>query len=226
LILSFIRVHLCASVAPSILYLVRHAATAVNLAVPARLQGRRTDPPLAPFGVRQAQATRDLLATRPIHACFCSPLRRAVETAAIIAAPHGLTPVVIAELTECDVGRWEDLSWDTIRERDPAAYERYMADPSSVPYLDGESFGDVFNRAAPVLDRLVIDHAGRVIVVVSHHVVNRTYLAHHLGLPIRLARQVSLDNCGVSVVTRESGRTAVATLNATFHLPPPPATPA
>ena len=50
---------------PTTLYLVRHGATAANLLRPARLQGR-ADPPLAPVGVRQADATRDLLATIPV----------------------------------------------------------------------------------------------------------------------------------------------------------------
>src|SRR4051794_9963323 len=200
------------------LYLIRHAATAANLATPARLQGRRTDPPLAPAGVRQAEATRDLLAARPVRACYCSPLLRATQTAAVIAAPHGLTPAPLAALTECDVGEWEGLDWETIRGRDREAYRRYMADPAAVPYPGGESFADVYARAAPALDRLLADHAGQILLVVAHHVVNRTYLAALLGLPVRLARRVSLDNCGVSVVTGEGGTTAVSTVNATFHL--------
>ncbi len=201
-----------------LLYLIRHAATAANLAVPARLQGRRTDPPLAPIGIRQAEATRDLLAERAIHACYCSPLVRAVETAAIIAAPHRLTPIPIAELTECDVGEWEGLDWETIRGRDPDTYRRFMADPAAVPYPGGESFADVHARSALALDRLIADHPGQNVLVVSHHVVNRTYLAGLLGLPMRLARNVTLDNCGVSVVTCEMGQATVTTLNAVFHL--------
>lgn len=212
--------------ANTLLYLVRHAATAANLVTPARLQGR-ADPPLAPVGVRQAEATRDLLASHSIHACYCSPLLRAVETAAIIAAPQRLTPIPIAELTECDVGDWEGLDWDTIRGRDPEMYRRYMADPAAVPYPSGESFADVHARAAPALDRLIADHPSQTLLVVSHHVVNRTYLASLFGLPMRLARNVTLDNCGVSVVTSEAGRATVTTLNAVFHLPvPEPNTPA
>lgn len=203
---------------PTTLYLVRHAATAANLARPNRLQGR-SDPPLAPAGVRQAEATRDLLADRRIEACFCSPLQRAVETATIIAGRHRLTPVPVDALTECSVGEWEGLDWGTIRDRDPEGYRRYMADPATVPYPGGESFADVHRRAAPALDRLLADHAGQTLLVVSHHVVNRTYLAGLLGLPIRQARQVMLDNCGVSVVVSDGGESTVATLNAAFHLP-------
>jgi broad specificity phosphatase PhoE len=223
LILLLICVHLCASVAKSFLYLVRHGATAANLAVPARLQGRNDDPPLAPFGIREAEATRDLLSRLTFAAVYCSPLRRAAETADIVAAPHRLTPVAVPDLTECDVGTWQGLDWETIRQRDPVAYQRYMADPGTVPYPGGESFADVHKRTAPVLDRLMREDAGQSILVVSHHVVLRTYLAGLLGLSVRSARRVSLDNCGVSLVTSEDGKAAVVTLNAILHLPPVPA---
>src|SRR4051794_13360725 len=89
------------------LYLIRHAATDANLAEPPRIQGRRTNPPLNQVGIRQAEATRDFLTTRFVGHCYSSPLRRAMQTAAIIAAPHGLTPRPVDELTECDVGVWE-----------------------------------------------------------------------------------------------------------------------
>jgi broad specificity phosphatase PhoE len=200
------------------LYLLRHAATEANLAQPPRLQGRRHDPPLARLGVRQAEATRDFLAVRPIDACYCSPLLRAVQTAAIVAAPHGLAAVPVAELTECDVGRWEGLDWQQVRYFDAEAYRHFHDDPAAFAYPGGESFAGAHARAAAALDRLLSDHAGQAVLVVSHHVVNRTYLAGLLGLPLRLARRVVLDNCGISVVTRVGGVTAVCTLNAAFHL--------
>lgn len=200
------------------LYLLRHAATEANLAQPSRLQGRRQDPPLAPLGVRQAVATRDFLAVRPIDVCFTSPLRRAVQTAEIVAAPHGLKPVVLRELTECDVGRWEGLDWGAIRAKDPEAYRQYMADPAAISYPDGESFADVFSRASVVLEQLLADYAGQTILAVTHHVVTRTYLAALLGLPLSQARTVALDNCGISVVMRTGDTSTVSTMNAAFHL--------
>jgi broad specificity phosphatase PhoE len=202
----------------TILYLLRHAATDANLATPSVLQGCRIDPPLAPLGVRQAAATRDFLAVRPIDACYCSPLLRARETAAILAAPHGLIPTIIDALTECDVGSWEGLDWGTIRARDPEAYRDYMADPARFAYPGGESFADVFRRASVALDRILVNHAGQTVMAVTHHVVSRTYLAAMLGLPLKQARSVALDNCGISVVTRLGDITSVATVNAAFHL--------
>jgi broad specificity phosphatase PhoE len=200
------------------LYLIRHGATEANLARPPRLQGRRHDPPLARLGVRQAEATRDFLAGRPLDVCYSSPLLRAVQTAAIVAAPHGLSPQPYPELTECDVGRWEGLDWQTIRYLDAEAHRHFMADPGQYPYPGGESFGDVHRRAAPALEELLTRHAGGSILVVAHHIVNRTYLAGLLGLGPGQARQVTLENCGISVVVREGNDTRLCTLNAAFHL--------
>jgi broad specificity phosphatase PhoE len=202
----------------TVLYLIRHGATEANLARPARIQGRRHNPPLARLGVRQAEATRDFLAIRPIDHCYCSPLLRAVQTAALVAAPHGLTPQPLEALTECDVGRWEGLDWQTIRSLDPDGFQRFHANPAEFGYPGGESFRDVYLRVAPALDELLRAHEGRSILVVAHHIVNRTYLAGLLGLTPDQARQVTLDNCGISVIVRDGAATTVNTLNAAFHL--------
>jgi len=200
------------------LYLLRHAATEANLARPARLQGRRHDPALARLGVRQAEATRDFLAIRPIDHCYCSPMLRAVQTAAIVAAPHGLSPQPLEALTECDVGRWEGLDWQAIRYLDAEAYQRFMDNPAEHGYPGGESFAEVYQRVAPALEELLTVHAGQSILVVAHHTVNRAYLAGLMGLSLSQARQVTLDNCGISVIVRHGDETAVSTVNAAFHL--------
>lgn len=202
----------------TVLYLIRHGATEANLARPPRLQGRRHDPPLARLGVRQAEATRDVLAIRPVDHCYTSPLLRAAQTAAIVAAPHGLTPLPLDALTECDVGRWEGLDWEAVRRLDPDGYRSFHANPAAFGYPGGESLRDVHDRAAPAIEELLARHAGECVLVVAHHVVNRTYLAGLLGLSPDQARRVTLDNCGISVVVRAGGRTAVSTLNAAFHL--------
>lgn len=200
------------------LYLLRHGATAANLLKPPTLQGRYVNPSLADVGVRQAELTRDFLAIRPLDGCYSSPLIRAVETARIICRPHGISPVLRDELIECDVGKWEGIDWPTIRNTEPEAYQRFMSNPARYGYPGGESFADVARRATVELESVFERHEGDTFLVVSHHVVNRVYLAHVLGLPPDRARQVSLDNCGISVVVREDGRTRVTTLNATFHL--------
>ena len=182
------------------------------------MQGRKHNPPLAKLGVHQASATRDFLAIRGIEASYCSPLLRAVQTATIIAEPHGLAPIPVEGLTECDVGNWEGMDWQQIRYLDAEQYHAFMRNPAENGYPSGENFGQVAVRATAAINGILEANAGQTILVVSHHIVNRTYLASLLGMGVSQARSVSLDNCGISVVVRDGDKTTVSTLNASFHL--------
>jgi broad specificity phosphatase PhoE len=141
-----------------------------------------------------------------------------MQTAAIVASPHGLSPQPLDALTECDVGRWEGLDWQAVRDLDPEGFQSFHANPAEFGYPGGESFRDVYERATPAIDELLQVHAAESILVVAHHIVNRTYLAGLLGLTPDQAKQVTLDNCGISVVVRDGVQTTVNTLNAAFHL--------
>src|SRR5262249_16297843 len=153
-----------------------------------------------------------------IDHCYTSPLLRAVQTAGIVAAPHGLTPTPLEALTEADVGLWEGLDWQAIRYLDADGHQRFHANPAKFGYPGGQSFADVSARAPPALDDLLVRHRGESVLIVAHHIVNRTYLAGLLGLAPDLAKQVVLDNCGISVVVHDGDKTTVSTLNAAFHL--------
>jgi broad specificity phosphatase PhoE len=182
------------------------------------LEGRKQNQPLAPLGIRQAEATRDFLAIRPVEHCYSSPLLPAVQTATIVAAPHGLSPSLLDELTECDVGRWEGFDWPTIHGRDREAYNLFMENPGHHPYPDGESLADVSRRVQGAMADVLARHAGQAVLVVGHQIVNRTYLAGVLGLSPQHAWEMTLQDCGISVVIREGEKTSLTTLNAAFHL--------
>jgi len=201
-----------------IAYLIRHGATDVNLANPPRLQGRGVNLGLSAEGVRQARQTAAFLRERPIEAIYSSPLLRAVETARILAQPHQLDVTTVADLTEVDVGQWEGKSWLDIESADPDYYRRYMEDTGSVPYLGGESFQNVQDRALPTLRRLLEANRGRQIIVVAHNIVNRTCLAGLMHVPIAKARAISQDNCGINVLRLKAGELKVRMINVALHL--------
>jgi broad specificity phosphatase PhoE len=191
------------------LYLVRQDAAEADPTGPARLHGPRHD--LTRLGVRQAQLTRDFLAVRPIDACYSGPAARAVETARILAEPHGLTPCILEDLGDGVLG---DPDWQTVHYLDYQGVRRGVALPSAA----GESFARLQRRVADALEGLLERHAGRSVLVVAHRLTHLSYLGRVLDLTAEQAGQVQLDNCGVSVVVRQGGRTAVTTLNASFHL--------
>lgn len=216
------------------IYLIRHGATAANRAMPYRLQGRGMDLPLDELGREQARRAAEALAGSGIRleAVYASPLLRAFETARIIAGPQGREPAAVADLIEADIGRWEGLTWEMARNRDPVEYEQFHADPGTVPYPGGESFQEVALRAGAALARLASDHPGGRIAVVGHNVVNRACLAGPLGLPIQKARTIRQANGGISLLEFDpDGSARVVMLNACLHLEgaetggPPPAPP-
>ena len=201
-----------------LLYLIRHAATRANLERPYVLQGRRTDLQLSDIGRGQAEAARRVLENRSIHQVFSSPMRRARETAEIIAQPHNTPVQLIDDLVECDVGRWEGLSWETIRTRDPQEYQAFEADPASVPYAGGESFQQVHDRAVPAIERLCREYSEGNTLIVTHNIVARVYVAHVAGIAVRKARSIRQDNAGITVISLADAQARLVTLNSIFHL--------
>jgi broad specificity phosphatase PhoE len=215
---SSLRGPLHMSDAPCLIYLVRHGATPHNLLDPPRMQGQRINPSLAPEGIDQGRCVAEALAHKPVAAVYSSPLKRAVETAALIAAPHRLKPVTHAGLTEVDIGSWEDRSWDDIERNDPETYAAFRADPAHRGYPGGETLAELTARVVAAMVDIARDHPGREVVVVAHSVVNRVYVGELLYIPLALRRKVPQDNCGISVVECYGDKHRLRTLNGVVHL--------
>jgi broad specificity phosphatase PhoE len=197
---------------------MRHGATANNVAVPALLQGRRSDLPLSIEGRRQAEETSQFLAGYPLQNVYATPLLRARQTAELIAAPHGLPIEIVAALTEVDVGQWEGRCWEEIADSEPDEYRRFMADQATQPYRGGESLQQVQTRVLPALSQLTQRHTGQLVLIVAHNVVNRVTLAPLLGVPLSSARGIQQHNCGINVLEYRQGKPRLLMVNSVWHL--------
>ena len=118
------------------LLLIRHGAT--TLSAEDRFAGA-TDVDLSDEGRLQAKRLGERLAARPIVAVYCSPMKRTRETAAIVAAPHRVSPQERDGLREIDHGRWEGLRRSEVEARHPEEYAAWEADPFTFAPQDGES---------------------------------------------------------------------------------------
>jgi broad specificity phosphatase PhoE len=206
------------------LFLVRHGATEANERRPYVLQGRGINFSLSESGRAQARAVGRFLSRFNIHAVYCSPLLRALETAAEIARSFKFPVETLHKIHEVDVGEWEGKSWNMIQEENNLAYQAFMNDPGDTPYLGGESYRDVLLRVKPELEAVIERHQGQSIVVVAHNVVNRAYLADVMGLDLKRAKDIQQSNCCVNIIHHTHGKAELMTLNAHFHLfePEPP----
>ena len=96
------------------LILVRHGSTAWN--EEGKYQGT-IDIPLSDRGRQEAEMVAERLRDEKIDAVYSSNLRRARETAEIIARPHGLPVQVIEELGEMNFGDWEGMTAQEIKDK-------------------------------------------------------------------------------------------------------------
>ncbi len=164
------------------LFLVRHGAT--TLSAEDRFAGA-TDVDLSDEGRRQASGLAERLADKPISAVFASPMKRTMETASIIAAPHSLTLQVRDGLREISHGRWEGMTRKEVEDSHSVEYREWETDPFTFAPLGGESGVNVLARALPVVRELVATHRDETVLVVSHKATIRLILASLLGFDAR-----------------------------------------
>jgi len=200
------------------LFLVRHGSTEANERQPFVLQGSEIDTPLTTKGWQQAREVATLLREVELSAIYASPMIRAQQTASLCAEPRQMKVRAVESLKECSVGRWQGLSWDEIRARDPDEVQRFLANPARERHPGGESYEDVLARVAPALNDILAAHSGQNVLVVAHNMVNRAYLANLLGLDLSHARRVRQTNCCVNVIHRSAELTDVVTVNSIWHL--------
>jgi broad specificity phosphatase PhoE len=163
-------------------FLVRHGSTV--LSAEDRFAGV-TDVELSDEGRGQAERLAKRLAGVALAAIYCSPTKRTVETATILARPHRLTPVSKHDLREIDHGRWEGLRRTEVEARFPAEYAAWEADPFALAPQDGETGASVLARARPVLHDIVVTHAGTSVLVISHKATIRLLITNLLGFDPR-----------------------------------------
>ena len=163
-----------------LLFLVRHGETEWNRV--GRWQGK-TDIPLSDVGRQQARALAAELMGRGIADVHASDLRRAMETAQLIAAALGVAePKVDARLRERGFGCFEGFTREECAERHPDAWTRYLADRRATP-PGGEPQADVAARILAALTDIARAPvaADAATLVVSHGGAIRTFIHEVTG---------------------------------------------
>jgi broad specificity phosphatase PhoE len=125
------------------------------------------DPSLNDLGRRQAAELAERLAAVELAALYSSDLRRAYETAEIVAAVKGLDITADPDLREMDVGSWSGLTSEEIATRFP-----------EMTHHDGEVREAFDTRALGVLRRIAGAHEGSSVLVVTHGGVIRALDRH------------------------------------------------
>ncbi len=149
------------------LYLVRHGETVDNArqVMQGQAQGQLND-----VGIQQAHEVSRRLAAESFDAIVASDLKRAVDTATIIAGPHGLDIVTTPLLRERDWGSFTG---------------RFIPDLRNVEWPpDVESMGTLKDRARRFLDFVRRRWPGGRVLAVGHGIVNKAVQSVLLDKPM------------------------------------------
>ncbi len=161
------------------LFLVRHAAHDLLGRI---LTGRMPGVRLGAAGRHQSELLAGRLAREKIAAIYTSPLERACETAAPIAAQLGLQPEIVEDLTDVDYGEWSGQSFEQLGS-DPRWVAWNKARSTNRP-PGGETLLDVQSRGLRSVEKIVAANPQNAALIVSHGDVIRVVLAYFLGLAL------------------------------------------
>jgi broad specificity phosphatase PhoE len=200
----------------TLVYLVRHGSVAG--AESGRFIGH-LDVPLSPLGERQICALAERLRSVALEAVYSSDLARARRSAEILAAPHGLSGVERPALREFAMGRWEGLTGQEIRDREPGAFATWMADVAGYQFPEGENLDQLAVRAWPAFREVVAAHSGGAVAVVAHGGTNRVIVCRALGVAPERILALGQDYAALSVLEWSGARWALRLLN---HCEPVP----
>ena len=195
-------------------YLLRHAQTSGNVT------GERLyNPDLTPHGERQV--LRIVAALRPegLTLVLASPLRRALATAAPLAAACRVPLRAWNDLVECN-------GWDPYAGSPRSELARLWPQAELEPgmpeggwtYPGPEGQAEVLQRAARAAGRIAALPPGTRVGVVAHGTFNGLLLAAWLGLPPGAPAAFAQDNAAVSQLCLDGRRVTVRRLNDTGHL--------
>jgi alpha-ribazole phosphatase len=200
------------------LYLVRHGQTDFS---------RRDtfcgsiDPPLSDTGRAMAEALGARYGDDPWAAIYASPLQRARETAAPVAARAGLTVEIDPDLREIAYGSWEGRKEAEVAASEPEAFHAWSQNPGHFAPPGGETAFQIAARAAAAIGRIRDRHTDGKVLIVSHKATLRVLTCALLGIDLNLFRaRVAQPVASVTVFEFKKSGPLLARLGDVSHLPP------
>ncbi|MGY1741125.1 MULTISPECIES: bifunctional RNase H/acid phosphatase [unclassified Blastococcus] len=200
----------------TVTHLLRHGQTEHT---PERRFSGRNDLPLSAVGRAEAEAAAERAAALGVDVVVASPLRRTRETAEVVAARLGLPVLFDDDLVEMDFGDLEGLTAEEARRTHPLAARRVFTEVD-VAAPGGESIADVSRRVARARARVLREHRGRSVLVVSHVTPIKLLLAAGLDVDDAVVHRIFLSAASLSTVAWSTdGRHSVRLVNDVSHLP-------
>ncbi|MCX7885131.1 MAG: histidine phosphatase family protein [Caloramator sp.] len=198
------------------IYLVRHGETSWNKEQ--RSQGCSNDIPLSKEGERQAEAIAKRLKKEKIDLFYSSDLVRAYKTASIISREHNGVVNKCSEFREINLGDWEGLRFDEIKEKYNDIYNVWRKTPHLAIIPNAEKISDIIVRAIGKLNKIVKENEDKNILIVSHGITIKVMLSALLGMELSNLHKIRQDNTALNIIEYNGESFDILLINDTCHL--------
>lgn len=181
---------------PAVLWLIRHGESTWNTL--GLVQGHCDEAELTARGAAQAAAVAERFAGRDVSALYASDLRRALQTAAVVAAAAGVPVITDSRLRERNLGELEGTTHASVKPSVMGFEAGQVRDPDARP-VGGESIRDLYQRAAAFCDDLTRrpPKTPGDVVVVAHGGTLRVLRAYLSGVTVEQMPWEPLENARV-----------------------------
>jgi broad specificity phosphatase PhoE len=196
------------------LILARHGETVWNVE---KIYRGRADVNLDEVGIKQAELLGKYLSNWKLEAIYSSPVKRALDTANIVARYQKIGVYTAEGLIDFDYGEWQSLPEQEVTRLYPALLDEWHNNPHKVKMPGGESLEDVRRRAIEVVNDALSKYQGSI-VLVSHRVVIKVLICSLLGLDNSHFWNINQDVGGITIFNYVDGRFVLTRHNDTSHL--------
>ncbi len=190
-------------------YLLRHGETDIQ---EKKSFIGQTDLPLSRKGFEQAYCRQKELADTVFDRIYCSDLRRACETAQILAENRRVSIHSVPGLREIGLGEWEGLSMSQVRTDFPKEWRKRGENMAEYRPPGGESFADLYERVTPIFED-ILRQPGDNCLIVAHAGVNRMILCYILGMPVANLFRLGQDYLGMNIIDCKDTIPKVVSMN-------------
>lgn len=197
--------------------LIRHGETKWNAL--GKFQGSK-DINLSEEGILQAKFLKKRLQNN-FDCIYCSPLKRALNTAEILSNDTNLDPIIYQDLREIDFGEWEGLTVQEIKDNYPKIFEEWMSDDTTGPLCGGDqSLKEASIRAKNAILKIALKNKDKNTIVVAHGGIIKATLIGLFNWNMTMYHRMRLGNTSISKLCFDDNMLPlILGLNDTSHLP-------
>jgi broad specificity phosphatase PhoE len=182
------------------LYLIRHGENIANITK--ELSSKLVDYSLTPKGVLQAQQTAEYFCDKNIHEIYSSPLKRAYETANIIATRIGLTNVIMDNFREINVGNLELQPSSLVNwARYKHTISEWFSGNLSARFPGGEDYHILLSRMQEGVIQILDGNENKNILVIGHGGIFTATISNLCqGVDMKLLLTQESYNCSITEI--------------------------